>query len=78
MHTDSVWETSKHIFAEVHVTNTGNMAGKEVVQLYFNGPQGLLGNPALRLAAFEKTRLLQPGETQVVYLSFEKSGHGFL
>ena len=72
-HTDSVWETSKHIFAEVHVTNTGNMAGKEVVQLYFNGPQGLLGNPALRLAAFEKTRLLQPGETQVVYLSFEKA-----
>ena len=73
VHTDSVWETSKHIFAEVHVTNTGNMAGKEVVQLYFNGPQGLLGNPALRLAAFEKTRLLQPGETQVVYLSFEKA-----
>lgn len=73
VHTDSVWETSKQIFAEVHVTNTGNMAGKEVVQLYFNGPQGILGNPALRLAAFEKTRLLQPGETQVVYLSFEKA-----
>ena len=40
VHTDSVWETSKHIFAEVHVTNTGNMAGKEVVQLYFKRTTG--------------------------------------
>ena len=64
-------EESK-IRAEVQVTNTGNeYAGKEVVQIYLHAPQGLLGKADKSLCAFEKTRLLQPGETQL--LSFEIS-----
>ena len=57
----------------VDVCNTGNMAGKEVVQVYYSAPQGKLGKPARELAAFRKTRLLQPGETQTVFMRFKVS-----
>lgn len=52
------------------VCNVGELPGKEVVQVYYSAPQGKLGKPARELAAFCKTRLLQPGETQRVSLEF--------
>ena len=58
------------IVARVRVTNVGDMAGREVAQLYFAAPQGRLGKPARELAAWQKTRLLQPGETQQLTLRF--------
>lgn len=61
------------IQVEVQVTNTGKRAGKEVVQLYYCPPQGVLQKPARNLAAFQKTRLLSPGESQTVKLSFAVS-----
>lgn len=67
-----VEQTEDEICATVQVTNTGDTAGKEVVQLYFEAPQGILKKPVRQLAAFSKTRLLLPGETQLVRLSFKK------
>lgn len=58
------------IAVEAAVTNTGGRPGKEVVQLYFSAPQGRLGKPARQLAAFAKTELLAPGQTQRLTLRF--------
>ena len=57
--------------AEVCVTNTGEVAGKQVVQAYVEAPEGLLGKAARVLAAFAKTKLLQPGESETIRLSVE-------
>ncbi len=48
----------------VVVTNTGDIAGKEVVQVYVQEPQGALGKPARSLCSFGKTDILKPGECQ--------------
>ena len=67
---NSVTEDNGMITVDVSVTNTGKCAGKEVLQLYVNAPQGLLGKANKSLIAFEKTRLLMQGETQRIALSF--------
>ncbi len=52
----------------VNVKNTGAFAGKEVVQAYVQAPQGRLGKPSRVLAAFAKTKCLEPGEEQELVL----------
>ena len=54
---------------DICVKNTGGFPAKEVVQIYGEAPQGVLGKPKRVLLAFEKTKMLQPQEEQV--LTFE-------
>ncbi len=70
MNSNCTSEANK-LYAKVRVTNTGKFSGKEVVQVYIAKPQGKLGKPAKELAAFEKTRELQPGESQLMILTWE-------
>lgn len=71
---DAKWisqDGENSIKVNVTVTNTGTTyAGKEVVQIYYEAPQGQLGKPAKALVAFGKTNLLQPGESQRMTVSF--------
>ena len=56
------------VTVKAEVTNTGSVAGKEIVQVYFSAPQGKLGKAAKELCAFEKTKLLAPGEKQTLIM----------
>lgn len=59
------------ISVDVTVTNTGDMAGKDVVQLYYTAPYyvGGVEKSHVNLAAFEKTEVLEPGASQTLTLS---------
>lgn len=65
--------SGENICVSTEVCNMGSVPGKEVVQVYYSAPQGKLGKPARELAAFSKTRLLQPGEAQRMSFSFPVS-----
>ena len=72
------WETAdfriedETVTWEVKVTNTGDAAGKDVVELYFTAPYipGGIEKSAIELAAYDKTGLLAPGESETLCLSF--------
>lgn len=55
----------------VAVKNTGEYSGKEVLQLYISKPDSSIDHEKKSLAAFAKTKLLQPGESQSITLCFD-------
>lgn len=65
-------EDGQRVLFDITVENTGDMAGKEVVQVYVAPPQGKLGKPVRNLVAFAKTKVLKPGETQEMILTISK------
>lgn len=67
-----IQENDGIISVDVTVTNTGDTAGKDVVELYYTPPytNGGIEKAAVNLAAFDKTDLLEPGASQTLTLSF--------
>lgn len=63
--------TEDEIRLFVTVTNTGNCKGREVVQVYYNPAQGVMGKPVRNLIRFAKTRELNPGESEKIGFSFQ-------
>lgn len=55
----------------VTVKNAGSYSGKEVLQLYITKPDSSIDHEKKSLAAFAKTKLLQPGERQTITLCFD-------
>ena len=64
--------TEDSISVDVTVTNTGDTAGKEVVELYYNPPyvNGGIEKSSVNLIAFDKTDLIEPGQSQTLTLTF--------
>ena len=68
----AISESNGTITFDVTVTNTGDVAGKDVVQVYYNPPytNGGIEKASANLIAFDKTDLLEPGASQTLTLSF--------
>jgi beta-glucosidase len=67
---------SGSVRATVTVTNTGDVAGDDVVQLYLHDPVASISQPVRRLRGFERVSL-QPGESRKVTFTLDKSDFGF-
>ena len=67
-----VTNDGKNVSFDVTVTNTGSVAGKDVVEVYYNPPytNGGIEKSAANLVAFEKTSALEPGASETVNISF--------
>ena len=65
-------EKDGQVSVDVEVTNTGDVAGKDVVEVYYKPPytNGGIEKSSANLIEFEKTNLLQPGESQTVTVTF--------
>jgi beta-glucosidase len=70
--TATISAANETVTMKVKVTNTGDYAGKDVVQIYYSAPytKGGIEKASVNLIEYAKTDLLQPGESQTVTIQF--------
>ena len=68
-----ITESDGTLSFDVTVTNTGSVAGKTVVEVYYNPPytNGGIEKASANLVAFDKTEILEPGASETVTISFK-------
>ena len=68
-----ITESNGAISFDVTVTNTGSVAGKDVVEVYYNPPytNGGIEKSTANLVAFDKTGIIEPGKSETVKISFQ-------
>ena len=66
----SAGKKDDQIIVTATVKNTGDWKGKEILQVYYSAPEGKLDKPVHELAAFAKTKELQPGEEEKLTIRF--------
>lgn len=72
--TEEIQVKQNIVTVNVRVANNGERySGREVVQLYVSAPEGRLEKPYQNLTAYAKTKVLAPGESQILKLSFPVS-----
>lgn len=71
IHSAGLTAKESKIDLKAQVTNIGTYAGKEVAQLYVSAPNGNIHKAYQSLAAFSKTKVLNPGESEIVDLTFD-------
>ena len=71
---ESFSATGDTVTVRVKVTNTGSVAGKDVAQIYVHAPYtaGGIEKAEVVLAGFAKTKLLEPGESQTLEITFKR------
>ena len=65
--------SGEEVSVKARVKNIGSCSGREVLQLYVSAPSGILDRPFQELAAFQKTKELEPGEEEIITLTFRMS-----
>ena len=70
---DLIQEDEEKVVISCCVKNTGKMAGKEVVQVYSSVTGDQLNVPKFELRTFQKTKLLNPGESETITLTIKKA-----
>lgn len=77
MHSAGVSVEGTKVHLDAAVTNTGNTySGKEIAQVYISAPEGQLDKEYQCLVAFEKTKVLAPGENETLKLTFDMAEIG--
>ena len=66
-------EKNGRIEVTAEVKNVGKYKGKEVIEVYYSAPMGILGRPSAELVGFAKTQELLPDETDTVKIGFDIS-----
>ncbi|ODN79317.1 hypothetical protein L202_03326 [Cryptococcus amylolentus CBS 6039] len=73
----NVMSSNPNTIVRCTITNSGSTPGREIVQTYVSAPLSSISRPSRELRGFTKTKLLQPGESQVVSIRLDQEAFAY-